>query len=164
MLQTKVKSVNKVNPKAQEYLKQLVFLNNKKVEYGFFDGDVYTEADVSPVTGNPSAPPGTPVAAVAAWNNDGVNVPQRNFFDKANIDIRATLPQYMKAMLSRLMKGTVTLRTILDNLGENSKEQVVKNIEEFPGSNSNVTVADKGFDDPLRFSGKLINSVKFRIK
>lgn len=162
----KVINTNKKSKEFEKFIAELRKLQRKEIEYGFFEEDVYSDSDVSPVTGNPSGYDGLPVAQVAQWNNDGVgDIPTRNFYDRAEENNKNDIKTDVKRGLNLMAHGIATSDDLLRSLGETVVENIVKEIEDFSSPpNHPYTVEDKGFNDPLVFSGKMKDSVKAKIK
>lgn len=161
-IKIKVNTTNKKNKEAYKKLQELLDLQNTKIEYGFFADKVYTEADVSPITGEQSAPPGTHVAEIAYVQETGVNTPKRDFFTRADNELKRQSSKLIGSEVKKFMY-TGNKLTLLNSIGKIAEELVKDNIESYPGSNAPLTVALKGFDDPLRWSGKMLDSVDYRI-
>lgn len=161
-IKTSITNTNKFNPEALKVIRELQSLKNEKVEYGFFADKVYTEADVSPITGEQSAPPGTHVAEIAYVQETGVGTPKRDFFTRADNELKRQSSKLIGSEVKKFMY-TGNKLTLLNSIGKIAEELVKDNIESYPGSNAPLTVALKGFDDPLRWSGKMLASVDYRI-
>lgn len=160
---TSITNTNTFNPEALKVIQELQSLKNKKVEYGFFSDKVYLAGDASTITGVESFPPGTPVAFAASIHEFGVNSPKRDFFSSADIVVKKNIFKTMRKSLLGILKGNKA-STLLNDLGEMAKSTVEENILNYPGNNSDITIHEKGFDDPLYWSGRLSKSVAFRIK
>lgn len=149
-----------VNTKPLEALiKRLSALNGTEVEVGFFEEDRY-----GPENGN------LPVAMVAFFNEYGHSigpqgVPERPFMHETfgGRQDKAHMARAMrKVFISAILDGRSVDR-MLRELGEQVKDQLVVAIDDYPGSNSATTIKRKGFDDPLLDTGKMLESVKFRV-
>lgn len=114
-----------------------------KVRVGIFESAKYED--------------GTPVAAVAFWNEYGtVSIPPRPFFRNTIAAHRREWPQQAAAILRQ--NGDV--RQTLALMGEGIKGQIaesIQNLHEPP--NAPATVRKKGFDKPLIDSGTLWRSI-----
>lgn len=133
--------------------KSLKRLEETILEAGFFEEDRY-----GPDNGN------LYVAQVAFWNERGIGVPRRPFLQPAFTD-PGNLGWY-RSMVLRVMNEALEGRDYtakLKALGEQLKGDIQVNIEDYPGSNSRQWVEIKGFDDPLFYTGKMLDSVKYKI-
>lgn len=132
--------------------KRLTTLARTKAEVGFFQGDTYDD--------------GTSVAQVAAWNEYGTRFhPQRPFMQET-LENKANLQAIVKilaqaARASILNQGNA--RSIMRLLGKLVADEIKITIANYPGHNSPQTIATKGFDRPLYDTGKMLDSVRFRI-
>lgn len=131
-------------------------IDNTEVEVGFWDDHYGPEND------------NLPVAQVAAYNNFGTSFnPTRPFMDDTFEDIM--YQTYMargvkQVFLSVITNGRSTQR-LLRNLGETIKELMQLTIQQYAadGGNSQKTIEKKGRDSPLIDTGKMLESVRFRI-
>ncbi len=137
--------------------KKLKTLETTSVEVGFFPEDQY-----GPENEN------LPVAAVAQMQQLGADkYPSRPFFYNT-VEDRRTL-----AMIAYKMRQLVKTRVLstgghiaagLKEVGEFLAEEVRFSIVDYPGRNSDAWASVKGFNDPLRYTDKMLNSVKVKIK
>lgn len=135
-------------------MKRLLQLDGTKVVAGFFEEDRYgAENDF------------LPVAQVAWWNEMGIGVPTRQFMYPAFRDAanRSWYANFVRQAVEAAIHGR-PYRPILKRLGEEMKGVIEVNIDDYPGSNSRAWVAIKGFDDPLLYTGKMLSSVKYKIR
>lgn len=134
--------------------KDVESLEDTLLEAGFFEEDRY-----GPENDN------LYVATVAFWNERGIGVPRRSFLEPAFLD-PGNLGWYrsmtLKVMQEALNGNNFTPQ--LKALGEQLKGDIQVNIEDYPGSNSRQWVEIKGFDDPLFYTGKMLDSVKYKIR
>ena len=129
--------------------KALTDIGNKMhgaVSVGFLAGATY--------------PDGTPVAAVAFWNEFGVlehNQPPRPFFRNMISEEKGTWPGKMaKAAKATNYDGP----KVLGAIGEDIKGSLQKSINDFSSPPlSPVTIARKGFSKPLIDTAVMLNSV-----
>ncbi|MFJ4352729.1 hypothetical protein ACIPZ5_17720 [Pseudomonas sp. NPDC089428] len=148
MLQTTIKT--KLDMRGLDNLaKRLVTLARTKTEIGFFDG-AYDD--------------GMPVAQVAAMNEFGTRFhPDRPFMQETLQEKRHAIV----AMLIQAARATVLnrggARSIMQLLGKMLTDEIKITISNYPGHNSPSTIARKGFDRPLYDTGKMLESVKFRL-
>lgn len=134
-------------------------LDGTEVEVGFFEEDRY-----GPENGN------LPVALVAYLNEYGHSlgiqgVPERPFMHDT---FGNSMEQFhMSNMMKRVFASAITdgrsVNRLLRQLGKTVGEMLEVAIDDYPGSNSPTTIARKGFNDPLRDTGKMLNSVKFQV-
>lgn len=131
-------------------------IDNTEVEVGFWDDRYGPEND------------NLPVAQVAAYNNFGTSFnPTRPFMDDTFEDImyQAYMARGVKHIfLSVLTNGRGTQR-LLRELGGTIKELMQVTIAQYAadGGNSQKTIEKKGRDSPLIDTGKMLESVRFRI-
>ena len=114
-----------------------------KVRVGIFESAKYED--------------GTPVAAVAFWNEYGTaNIPPRPFFRNTVAAHKDEWPHQAAAILRQ--NGDV--RQTLALMGEGIKGQIaesIQNLHEPP--NAPATIRKKGFDKPLIDTGTLWRSI-----
>lgn len=138
-----------------ELTNRLQELDGTEVEAGFFE-----EARYGPENHN------LPVAQVAAYNNFGTSFnPTRPFMDNTFEDNMNQLHMGIgvkKVFIAALTNGRSTQR-MLRVLGETIADLMREEIDDYPGSNSPSTIARKGFNDPLYDTGKMLESVRFKI-
>lgn len=115
-----------------------------KVRVGIFESAKYED--------------GTPVAAVAFWNEYGTaNIPPRPFFRNTVAAHKDEWPHQAAAILQA---NGGDMRQTLALLGEGVKGQIaesIQNLHEPP--NAPATVRKKGFDKPLIDRGTLWRSI-----
>ncbi|WJM55322.1 hypothetical protein QUC26_09290 [Pseudomonas asiatica] len=130
--------------------KRMATLAKTRTEVGFFEGDTYDD--------------GMPVAQVAMYNEVGTSFhPERPFMQE-------TLKHQLKAIIAVLTQAarasilnTGNARSIMLTLGKMVADEIKVTIANYPGHNSPSTIARKGFDRPLYDTGKMLESVKFRM-
>nr|DAQ61395.1 MAG TPA: virion morphogenesis protein [Caudoviricetes sp.] len=115
-----------------------------KVRVGIFESAKYED--------------GTPVAAVAFWNEYGTaNIPPRPFFRNTVAAHKDEWPHQAAAILQA---NGGDMRQTLALLGEGVKGQIVETIQNFKQpANAPATVRKKGFDKPLIDRGTLWRSI-----
>ncbi|WP_137188418.1 hypothetical protein [Pseudomonas asiatica] len=132
--------------------KRLTTLARTKAEVGFFQGDAYDD--------------GTPVAQVAAYNEYGTRFhPQRPFMQETlenKTNLQAII-KLMKQAARASILNTGGARSLMQLLGKLVADEIKVTIANYPGHNSPQTIATKGFDRPLFDTGKMLESVRFRI-
>lgn len=121
---------------------------NGSVEVGFLDGATY--------------PDGTPVAAVAFWNEFGTSTsPARPFFRNM---IAAESPSWPDKLAAAYKATGGDGQKSLALMGEDIDGALKQSINDFstPG-NAPSTIAAKGFDKPLIDTGHMVNSTGYRV-
>ncbi|MNF36759.1 hypothetical protein D3C85_607430 [compost metagenome] len=139
-------------------VKRVKAINRTEVSTGFFPEDQY-----GPDNSN------LPVAQVAWYNERGLGnmVPSRPFMTKTFSDVEE-LRFYAAGMESVLTdvldKGRLTKRK-LDALGQFVVSVMQMTIADWTTpANSERWAAIKGKNDPLVFTGKMLQSVKYRVE
>jgi len=132
--------------------KRMQTLAKTKTQVGFFEDSVYDD--------------GMPVATVAAYNEFGTRFhPERPFMQETLQD-KLTVKKIisvLKLAAQASIQGNGSARAIMATLGRIVAEEIKITIANYPGSNSPRTVAEKGFDRPLYDTGKMLESVKFKV-
>jgi len=107
-------------------------------------------------------PDGTPVAAVAFWNEYGASGPPRPFFRQM---IAKESPSWAYKM-AKLAKATdYNGPQVLGMMGEDIKGALQQSINEFATpALAPDTVKAKGFSKPLIDTGHMLNSVTYEVK
>ena len=127
-------------------------MGNGQVSVGFINGATYPED-------------GTPVAAVAFWNEFGHGgkfpAPPRPFFRNMISEESPTWgPKIAKLAKSTSYNGT----EILSVMGEDIKGALEKSINQFSTpALAPSTVKSKGFDKPLIDTSRMLNSITFKV-
>jgi hypothetical protein len=133
-------------------------LNGTEILTGFFEEDRYgPENDSQPV-------------ANVAWINErgaGMQVPSRPFME-TTFSKRGLVESYVKLM-AEVASQALTLgrgeNRILGQLGDLVKASMQKTIQDWTTPpNSESWAAKKGRNDPLVFTGHMLNSVKSKIR
>ena len=120
-----------------------------EVAVGFMDGATY--------------PDGTPVAAVAYWNEFGKEgQPPRPFFRQM---IAAESPAWPKKMAALAKATDYDGDKVLALMGEDIKGALQQNINDFqtPGL-APSTIEQKGFAKPLIDTSHMLNSIAYEVK
>lgn len=136
-------------------IKRLDKLNGTEIEVGFFEYDKYGTEN-----GN------LYVAQVAAFNEFGTEtVPQRPFMTETfeGFANQLHMARGMKTVFQNVLLNGRQVVQLLKNLGRTTADIMQISIEDYPGSNSPSTIARKGKNDPLYDTGKMLESVKFKI-
>lgn len=108
-------------------------------------------------------PDGTPVAAVAFWNEFGkVGQPPRPFFRQM---IAKESGDWADVMASQAKATDFNGPVVLGRMGELIKGQLQQSINEFESpALSPKTIAKKGFEKPLIDTGHMLNSVAYEVR
>lgn len=118
-----------------------------------------------------SYPDGTPVAQVAAWNEEGHMagrsfVPPRPFIRVMTFDkhLKHDVIDRYVFYINRVALGLITWKQLHEQMGREIRDKMKQAIIEFDSPrNSPYTIALKGFDDPLIETRLMLNSVKSRV-
>ena len=125
---------------------------SKTVRVGFFSTAKY--------------PDGTPVAAVAAWNEFGVpdkNIPERPYMRNAIEDAEVVLMPILKEGIDP--KDMALDARTAGRMGEAMKSHIQREITTLiDPPNAPYTVLQKGSSSPLIDSGVMRNSVDYEVK
>lgn len=143
----------------ESLIRRMQQLDGTEVEDGFFEEDRYGPENMN-----------LPVAMVAYFNEYGHSigpqgVPERPFMHETYGDNMAQL-HMARAMRKVFMAAIVDGRSVdrlLANTGRMVGEMIEQAIIDYPGSNALTTIRRKGFNDPLRYTDKMLESVKFQI-
>lgn len=134
-------------------------LDGTVVEDGFFEEDRYGPENFN-----------LPVAFVAYMNEYGHSislqgVPERPFMHDTYLDNmnQFHMARAMRNVFVAAITDGRTVDRILRQTGQMVVDLLQEAIDDYPGSNSTATIKRKGFNDPLRDTDKMLNSVKFRI-
>lgn len=137
-------------------IKRLDSLNGTEIDVGFFEDDKY-----GPENGN------LHVAQVAAYNEFGTSlVPSRPFMSETFGDAmnQIHIGLGMKKVFESVLTNGRSTQRLLRQLGMDVGDMIQASIDDYPGRNSERWAAVKGFNDPLLYTGKMLNSVKFMIQ
>lgn len=150
----------KVNNKPWEQIKRRMFKDSKSVDVGWFESERY--------------PNGTPIAWVAMLNEYGHvsrgkyhgTVPPRPFFRimfKAYSDTTVS-DLHMIPLIQKVALGEMSWAGFYKEIGSNLVDLVKARIVAYNSpKNSPLTIALKGFDDPLIETKTMLNTVRYRI-
>lgn len=118
-------------------------------------------------------PSGPPVAQIAAWNEEGhINggmfagtvTPARPFIRTGFIPQSKKILQTLYPDFHAIAMGTLTWSRLYNNLGVRYVQLMQQTIFSWNSpANSPVTIALKGFNNPLVETGYMQSSVKYRI-
>ena len=109
-----------------------------------------------------------PVAYVAKIQEEGLGPPMRPFirngFMEDNIKTLSWLTPQVKGMISAVALGQMSWNQLYQKLGPVFVEIMKKEIEDWTSPmNAPLTIELKGFNDPLIDSGKMLDSVDYRV-
>lgn len=136
--------------------KKLDKMKTTGVEVGFFPEDVY-----GPENNN------LPVAQVVMYQEQGaLEYPSRPFFTYTVEDkmVHFHLARALEKAAKAIFINSNSLEAELKKVGEILKDELETAIDDYPGRNALSWEKVKGFNDPLRYTDKMINSVKVKIK
>jgi hypothetical protein len=128
-------------------LKEIASRMSGSVEVGFLENAKYDD--------------GTPVAAVAFWDEYGASGPPRPFFRNM---IAKEMPSWPDKVASEAKRTNNNGPEILAAMGLEIQGALIQSINDFttPG-NADSTIARKGFDKPLIESSHMVNSTGYRV-
>lgn len=144
--------------KLSSLIKRVTAIDNTEVEVGFWEDHYGPEND------------NLPVYMVAAYNNFGTSFnPTRPFMDDTFEDImyQAYMARGMKHVFYSVLTNGRSTQRLLRELGATIKELMQLTILQYAadGGNSQKTIDKKnGRDTPLIDTGKMLESVRFRIQ
>lgn len=109
-----------------------------------------------------------PVAYVAKIQEEGLGPPMRPFirngFMEDNIKTLSWLTPQVKGMISAVALGQMSWNQLYQKLGPVFVEIMKKEIEDWTSPmNAPLTIELKGFNDPLIDTGKMLDSVEYRV-
>jgi hypothetical protein len=138
-----------------DLIKKNLLKNIPELNTGFFSNSSY-----GPENDN------LPVAQVAQWNEEGSSTNPTRPFMRVGFGgvLRAgKLDKNIAAAIKRIADGESPMQSlkILGPVFVNEMKQQI--IDWDSPSNSPKTIADKGFDDPLRDTDTMLNSVEYRV-
>lgn len=136
--------------------KNLVVGDNLQVSTGFFEDAVYGEENNN-----------AQVAQIARDNDQGtVKNPPRPFMKVGfGIKVQENLPKLFLANMKRIVEGKSTFTKeykVLSTILTTGLKQTIVDWSTPP--NSPRTIADKGFNDPLIKTGKMLESVESKVE
>lgn len=152
-------TIKKDTSKLTALIRRMQQLDGTEVEDGFFEEDRYGPENFN-----------LPVAFVAYMNEYGHSigiqgVPERPFMhdtyeDKMN---QLHMARAMRKVFIAAITDGRTVDRVLKQTGQMVVDLIQESIDDYPGSNSTATIKRKGFNDPLRDTDRMLNSVRFRI-
>lgn len=136
--------------------KNLVVGDNLQVSTGFFEDAMYGEENNN-----------AQVAQIARDNDQGtVKNPPRPFMNVGfGIKVQQNLPKLFLANMKRIVEGKSTFTKeykVLSTILTTGLKQTI--IDWSTPPNSPRTIADKGFNDPLIKTGKMLDSVESKVE
>lgn len=136
----------------------------EEIKLGFFPDSVYGSDNDN-----------LPVAQVVQWQEEGTEggqgngsgIPPRPFM---RVGFKSSLMKprsqdWFKASINRIVMGESTFRQEYNSTGKLFVKELQEVIEEWSSpANSPVTIANKGFNDPLIETGFMKDSVDYKIE
>ena len=99
----------------------------------------------------------------AGWNHT-ITIPERSFLRSSFDENKGTIKETIKSNQIKVLLGQVTKNMFLKRLGEYMKSMVQKKIIDGPfKDNAESTVARKGSNRPLIDTGRMRQSVTYRL-
>lgn len=93
-----------------------------------------------------------------------VTIPARHFLERTLDNYAQVRTDYMADRMADLQDGTTSGHAILDELGRMTVRQMKNEIAAFANpKNAPLTIHNKGKDDPLVDTGKLHDSIAYKI-
>ena len=148
----------RVNKKGWNQLKRRLesFGHQRSVDVGFFKESKYGPQNDR-----------LQVAQVAAWNDLGSRTnPPRPFLTVNYSRYVSVLgPTFAKRVfMMALTENPTSINNYLNELAKDLSETLQGIILDYPGRNSDDWAAIKGFNDPLIHTGKMYDSVAYRVR
>lgn len=136
--------------------KNLAVGDNLQVSTGFFENAVYGEENNN-----------AQVAQIARDNDQGtVKNPPRPFMNVGfGIKVQENLPKLFLSNMKRIVEGKSTFTKeyrVLSTILTTGLKQTI--VDWSTPRNSRATIADKGFNDPLIKTGKMLESVESKVE
>ena len=101
---------------------------------------------------------------VMFYLSKGVKIPERSYFRSTFDENANEWSDYALGLVDKILNGTETARGVAEKLGARIQRDVQRTIRELSSpSNAPVTVARKGTDNPLIDTGRLRQSVTYRV-
>ena len=150
MAKVSVKVQRRGGQKLRRLLEQASKRRDTTVEVGFFSEARYED--------------GTPVAAVAAWNEFGTEtIPERPFFRRAIAEMEDGVAKVVKAGIDT--EKMVVDDRLADRVGAYAQGQIQESITALKDPpNAPGTVRQKGSRNPLLDTGHMRNSVTWKVE
>lgn len=94
-----------------------------------------------------------------------VTIPSRPFIRYTFEQKQEQWGSYTVEQLSKLIRGNIKSKTLLNRVGKRMQTDIQKTITHFKSpKNAPLTIANKGFDNPLEHTGKLKKSITYRVE
>lgn len=107
-------------------------------------------------------PDGTPVAAVAFWNEYGASGPPRPFFRNM---IAKESPTWGPKVATLAVRDDYNGPKILETMGQDIQGALIQSINDLTTpALAESTIKRKGFDKPLIESSHMVNSTDYEVK
>jgi hypothetical protein len=136
-----------VSDNVERKLKEIAKKMSGSVEVGFLEGATY--------------PDGTPVAAVAFWNEFGASGPPRPFFRGMIAEDSPSWPDKVAALAKSTNNDGAK---VLALMGEDIQGALIQSINDFTTpALAQSTIDRKGFDKPLINEAIMVNSTGYRV-
>ncbi|WP_116082106.1 hypothetical protein [Tropicimonas sp. IMCC34011] len=102
---------------------------------------------------------------IAIWNHFGTRtIPERPFLDNAMRDNRDKYRDAMRRSARKILRGETSMSTVMQLLGNRAAADISNEIEELSTpANAPSTIRQKGSENPLVDSGRMRNSVTFKV-
>jgi hypothetical protein len=152
-------SVKTNTKKLDAILKRVQQSIDDQVRVGIFAESVY--------------PDGIPVAQVAKWNDLGIvhpishnTIPPRPFITVGTRDMfrSAKFKKLYISMIRQILSGKITVKGAYEKIGSTAALELKSIIDSWSTPpNSAYTVSEKGFDDPLVWTGRMKDSIKHKL-
>lgn len=147
-----------LTPEGKRFMKELQELAKLEVQIGFHRGDNVDDE-------------GTDLCDIAAWNEFGttsklgnVHIPSRPFLKQSVDNNMDEINQMLAEKKQQIMSGG-SAKQVLQDIGLFQKDLIQMEISE--GSfepNAESTIKKKGSDKPLIDTGRMLQSVNYKIK
>jgi len=150
-------STLKIDTSIWDKIKRNILVGNDlEVSTGFFEGSIYGSENNN-----------AQVAQIARDNEEGtVKNPTRPFMRVGfGGKVAKQLPELFRASMKRIAEGKTTFRQEYTKLGPILTSEMKQSIIEWSTPpNSPSTIAEKGFNDPLIKTGKMLESVESKVE
>lgn len=93
-----------------------------------------------------------------------VTIPERSFIRSTFDEREPTWNEYAVSLIGKIIRRTMTAEELLERLGTRMSTDIKKTMQELDTPpNAPLTVANKGVDNPLIGTGKLRQSVTWKV-
>lgn len=148
-----LKSKLTINRQAEKALRELECLVGE-IQWGLPD---LSEVD--------DYPDGTDIRDVAFWNEFGTGrIPARGYFKRSALSRKRDLRRDSRDVAYAIARGRLTCDKGLDLIGQQAAATLKKDLTDFkdPG-NADLTIALKGFDNPMIETGHMRSEITHRV-